>query len=112
MNLFIFETQDALAEAAATLWTKKIWDKTDMRICLAAGNTPIPLYQKMIDYYHQGQVCMRDIEAFQLNEFGSLLFSKQGELVGYTSTTVSVKTGMTVTVYNENGSCMYSRFSG
>ncbi len=46
------------------------------------------------------------------NEFGSLLFSKQGELVGYTSTTVSVKTGMTVTVYNENGSCMYSRFSG
>ena len=72
MNLFIFETQDALAEAAATLWTKKIWDKTDMRICLAAGNTPIPIYQKMIDYYHQGQVCMRDIEAFQLNEFGSL----------------------------------------
>lgn len=72
MNLFVFDTQDALADAAATLWTKKIWDKTDLRICLVAGKTLEPVYQKMIDFYHEGQVCLRDIEVFSLSEFGEL----------------------------------------
>ena len=72
MNLFVFDTADGLAEAAATLWTKKIWDNTELRVCLVDGKTPEPLYQKMIDYYHEGQVCLRDMEAFLLDEFGGL----------------------------------------
>lgn len=72
MNLFIFDNINTLSEAAATLWTKKIWDKTDLRICLSAGKTPEPIYQKMIDFYHEGQVCMRDIEVFLLTEFGGI----------------------------------------
>ncbi|NCC83958.1 MAG: glucosamine-6-phosphate deaminase [Clostridia bacterium] len=78
VNLFVFDTTDALAEAAATLWTKKIWDKTDLRVCLVDGKTPEPLYQKMIDYYHEGQVCLRDMEAFLLDEFGGLDASDPG----------------------------------
>ncbi len=72
MNLFVFDTQNAMADAAATLWTKKIWDNTEQRVCLVAGKTLLPVYQKMIDFYHEGQVCMRDIEAYILDEFGEL----------------------------------------
>lgn len=38
------------------------------------------------------------------NERNSQLYSKSGELVGYTSSTVSVKQGSTVYTYNERGS--------
>lgn len=37
------------------------------------------------------------------NEKGSLLFSKSGELQGYTSSTVSIRRGSTVYTYDEKG---------
>jgi len=72
MNVFVFDTPEALAETGATLWAKKIWDNTELRVCLTDGKTPELLYRKMVDFYHEGQVCLRDIEAFLLDEFGGL----------------------------------------
>lgn len=45
------------------------------------------------------------------NEKGSMLFSKTGILVGFTSSTVSVKdtSGSTVRTYNEKGSLLFSK---
>ena len=43
------------------------------------------------------------------DENGSILFSIGGELVGYTSTTVSIKDGRFIRVYDSNGSHKSSR---
>ena len=43
------------------------------------------------------------------NENGSYLFSIGGELVGYTSSTVSIKDGSFIRVYDSTGSYKFSR---
>ena len=43
------------------------------------------------------------------DENGSYLFSIGGELVGYTSTTVSIKDGSFIRVYDSTGSYKFSR---
>ncbi len=43
------------------------------------------------------------------DENGSILFSIGGELVGYTSSTVSIKEGNFIHVYDANGSIKFSR---
>ncbi len=44
------------------------------------------------------------------DETGSYLFSLQGELVGFTSTTVSIKKGNYVKVYDETGRYRFGNF--
>lgn len=46
------------------------------------------------------------------DENGRILFSKYGELYGFTSSTVSISNGKTVYVYGANGSIKYSKFMG
>ena len=43
------------------------------------------------------------------DENGSILFSLPGELVSYTSSTVSIKDGSFIRVYDANGSHKFSR---
>lgn len=43
------------------------------------------------------------------NEKGSFLFSKSGQLQGFTSTTVAIKEGSTIKVYDEKGSFQFSK---
>ena len=43
------------------------------------------------------------------NERGARLFSRLGELVGYTASNVSIKEGLHITVYNEKGIRQFSR---
>lgn len=43
------------------------------------------------------------------DENGSILFSLPGELVGYTSSTVSIKDGSFIRVYDSTGSYKFSR---
>lgn len=44
------------------------------------------------------------------NEHGKFLFNKCGELVGYTSTTISIKSNAgTIWVYDEHAHCLYGK---
>ena len=44
------------------------------------------------------------------DETGKPLFNKCGELIGYTSATVSIKSNTgTVWTYNSSGKCLFSR---
>lgn len=43
------------------------------------------------------------------NESGLIMFSKCGELVGYTSATVSVKFNSTVWTYDSSGRCLFGK---
>ena len=44
-----------------------------------------------------------------LNEQGLTLFMKCGELVGYTSQTISIKLNSTVWTYDSSGRCLFGR---
>lgn len=48
-------------------------------------------------------------QVYVYNEKNTLLFTKIGTLVGYTSATVSVKRGMRTYVYDARGSLKFSR---
>ena len=43
------------------------------------------------------------------SETGSFMFNKAGTLIGYTSTTVTVKQGGTTYVYGEHGEFKFSK---
>ena len=43
------------------------------------------------------------------NEKGKRLFSKSGELAGFTANNVSIKEGSRVVVYDENGKRQFSK---
>lgn len=47
------------------------------------------------------------VEVYDVN--GSYLFSRNGELCGFTSQTVAIKEGSYVCVYDANGSYQFSR---
>ena len=47
------------------------------------------------------------VEVYDVN--GSYLFSRNGELCGFTSQTVAIKEGSYVCVYDANGSYKFSR---
>lgn len=44
------------------------------------------------------------------DESGSILFSRSGQLMGFTSTTVSIKENGCTYVYDANGNIKFSRF--
>lgn len=46
---------------------------------------------------------------FVYNESGSILFSRSGQLVGFTGTTVSIKQLGYTYVYDVNGNILFSR---
>ena len=43
------------------------------------------------------------------NEKGTQIFSKTGTLVGFTSSTASIKVGTRVVTYNEKGTQLFSK---
>ena len=43
------------------------------------------------------------------DEEGHYLFSRSGELVGFTATTVAIKDSQSISVYDANGSYLFSR---
>lgn len=61
-------------------------------------------YDSMIALAKQDGPCV-----MVYDENGSFMFSRSGELVGFTSTTVSIKNGGCITVYDEHGNFKFSR---
>jgi glucosamine-6-phosphate deaminase len=72
MNVLIFDSEEAWAEGAASLWRDRLRTKPDLRICLPSGNTPKKVFAAMARSVAAGQVSFGDAEAFVLDEFGGL----------------------------------------
>ncbi len=51
-----------------------------------------------------GSAIQKGSHVYVYDEHNSLLFNRQGELMGYTSNTVSLRTGNSIYTYNEKGS--------
>ncbi len=72
MHLLRFDSHESWIRCAASLWRDRLRVQPRLKICLASGHTPNPLFAAMVAGYRQGLVSFRDAEIFALDEFGDL----------------------------------------
>jgi glucosamine-6-phosphate deaminase len=72
MHLLRFDTAEAWAANAASLWRDRLRRHPGLRLCLASGHTPIPIYRELVQSVQQHQVSFGQASIFALDEFGGL----------------------------------------
>lgn len=56
-----------------------------------------------------GSAQQKGSTVYVYNERGNLLFTKNGELQGFTATTVTIRSGHTLYTYNDRGNLNFSK---
>lgn len=72
MKILIAENIEKFDTLGADIIAKVIKEKPSATIGFATGSTPIGLYQKLIDYYNNGELSFKDITTFNLDEYVGL----------------------------------------
>ena len=72
MTIHVYENEQLLAKAAATIFASEILKKPDCIIGLATGSTPVPTYQELIRRYEAGELSFADVTTFNLDEYCDL----------------------------------------
>jgi glucosamine-6-phosphate isomerase len=72
MHLLRFDSLESWIKTAASLWRDRLRAQPRLKICLASGHTPNPLFNAMVASHRQGLATFRDAEIFALDEFGGL----------------------------------------
>lgn len=67
-----FDSESAWAEGVAALWCERLRANPRLRMCLPAGLTPRPLYDRIVRAAQRGEVSFRRAEVFLLDEYGGL----------------------------------------
>lgn len=72
MHILQFDSPSAWAACLASLWRDRLRTQPALRLCLAAGSTPVPVYQAMARSVQAGWVSFRHAQVFALDEYGGL----------------------------------------
>ncbi|CAG9861055.1 unnamed protein product [Phyllotreta striolata] len=77
MRLVIKETSEDVSEWAAKYLIKKINDfkpSADKHFVLGlpTGGTPLRMYEKLIEYYHDGEISFKYVKTFNMDEYVNL----------------------------------------
>jgi len=72
MNVFIFKNAQEVAQEAAKLIIEAWKKKPDLVLGLAAGRTPLNLYQSLIQAYKEKKIDFSRIKVFSLDEYAGL----------------------------------------
>ncbi|RSK53258.1 glucosamine-6-phosphate deaminase [Bacillus canaveralius] len=72
MNLNIFEFEEELDIAAANDVVKVINENPNAALGLATGETPIGLYQKLVQAYENEQVSFKRVTTYNIDEYAGL----------------------------------------
>lgn len=72
MIYHIYQNEDSIGKAVASMFTAQVLKKKDSVLGFATGSTPIPTYQHMIELYQQGAVDYKDVTTFNLDEYCGL----------------------------------------
>ena len=67
-----FDSPQAWAEGVCKFWVSRLRSKPGMRICLAAGNTPVPVCEAMVRAYQARDINFCEATIFALDEYGEL----------------------------------------
>jgi len=78
MNVLRFDSESAWAETAAGLWRDRLRQRPHLRLCLAAGNTPRPLYAALAASVKRGAASFGQATVFALDEYGGLAADDPG----------------------------------
>ncbi len=68
MEVRTFDMPSAWRNELARLWVERLRILPDMRICLAAGNTPEPVCREVVRLQQAGEVSFRESQIFVLDE--------------------------------------------
>ena len=69
MEFHVYENAQKACEAAAILIAAQITSKSDCILGLATGSTPIPVYEKLVEWYKNGVLDFSDVRSFNLDEY-------------------------------------------
>ena len=69
MEFHVYETAQAACEAAALLFAAQITRKGDSVLGLATGSTPIPTYEKLVEWNRQGIIDFSRVRSYNLDEY-------------------------------------------
>lgn len=69
MEFHVYENARAACEAAGMLIAAQITRKGDSVLGLATGSTPIPAYEKLVQWYERGVIDFDRIRTFNLDEY-------------------------------------------
>jgi len=72
MNVFIFKNRQEVAQEAARLIIEAWEKKPDLVLGLAAGRTPLDLYQSLIRAYEEKKIDFTRVKVFSLDEYVGL----------------------------------------
>lgn len=72
MNVYSYNTNAQLNEAAANLLISTLLLKPNAVLGLATGSTPIGVYEKLVELYNEGKVSFRSATSFNLDEYVGL----------------------------------------
>lgn len=72
MKLKVFKNEEALDLAAANSVVEVIKANPEAALGLATGQTPVGLYQKLVQAYQNGQVSFKQVTTYNLDEYEGL----------------------------------------
>lgn len=72
MNVLRFDSEASWVQTAAELFEARLRERPDSRLCLPAGNTPLPLYQRLAEDVRRGALTFAQATLFSLDEYGGL----------------------------------------
>ena len=72
MQVIVCKNAQDVGEAAAMIFASTIYAKPDCILGLATGSTPIPTYQKMIEFYKRGLLDFSKVRSYNLDEYVGL----------------------------------------
>lgn len=72
MQLIIMENAAQIGEAAGKLFVDAINKKPNIVLGLATGASPVPTYQYIYKAYERGEVSLRDVTTYNLDEYVGL----------------------------------------
>lgn len=72
MKLYVYETAQQAAKAAATLLSAQIIEKPNCVLGLATGSTPVLTYKELVSLHEQGIVDFSKVITYNLDEYVNL----------------------------------------
>lgn len=72
MQVFIYDTPELAAKAAAAVFAAEILKKPDAVLGLATGSTPVPTYQELIRLNREGVIDFSKVRSYNLDEYVGL----------------------------------------
>lgn len=68
-SAYIFENEEEMADFAAGIVIDRLKRKPDLRLGLATGSTPVPLYRALVRAYQRGEISFSRVNTYNLDEY-------------------------------------------